>query len=207
MNSKSVHQTTRKTSINFKRFKALTLEQQAVVASAMLVRMLPNYQLFSQVCEFGNDKVMVDAVNILWEKQIVRNLKLNFDKQLEKIEPNVPDVADFDMFGVYPALDFAMALISMFNGLSGSNDYAFFDVCKLSHGTVTKVVEQELSADMDEFSEADIEQHELMNYENDVLEELMDMVEGTEKPNKSVINRLRERATADGISNIGIEIG
>lgn len=205
MNPNNPSKTTRKTSQNFKRFKGLSPEQQAVVATAMVERMLPNYQLFAQVCEFGDAKVMRDALNIVWEKQQVKQLKLNFDKQLEKIEPNVPDVADFDMFGVYPALDFAMALISLLNGLSGSHDYAFFDACKLSYSTVTKVVEQELSADMDEFTEADIEQHELMEYENDFLAELMDMVEGKDKPGKGLVTELKQRAVADGISNIGIE--
>ncbi len=205
MSAKPTSQGTNQTALNFKRFKTLTMEQQAAVAAAMTSRMLPNYALFAQVCEFGDVKVMQDALNILWEKQQVKQLKLNFDKLLEKIEPNVPDVADFDMFGVYPALDFAMSLISLCNGLSGSNDFGFVDVCKLSNSTVTNLIEHELAAIKPEFDDDDIEQHELMVYENEMLAALIDMVAEHEKPSKTTLVALKECALADGISNIAIE--
>lgn len=207
MNAKSAANKASNNTQNFTRFKALNLEQQALVAATLVERMLPNYLLFSQVCEFGDSKAMSDALNIIWEKQSVKNLKLSYDKQLEKIEPNIPDVAEFDMFGVYPALDMAMALISLVNGMSGANEFGFVDVCKLSLASVTKVAEQELAGEFDSFTEAQLDAHELVQYECDFVAELIDTVERHNKPNKGLIKQMRERALADGISNIGIEVG
>ncbi|NQZ10724.1 MAG: YjaG family protein [Algicola sp.] len=190
---------------NHQQLRALAAHQQALVATTLVERMLPNYLLFCEVTEFGDGKVLRDALNIVWEKQIVKNLKFNADIQWEKIEPNVPDVEDFDMFGVYPALDTAMALGALLAGIAGDED-AFIDVCKLSEASVGKVVEQELAVDNEEITAQMVEQHELMQYEAEFVAELIKTVSKSPKPDKQVVKSFRQRALADGITNIGIEV-
>jgi uncharacterized protein YjaG (DUF416 family) len=190
----------------YKLFDDLNPDQQMLIAATLVERMLPNYLLFSEVTKFGEGKVLRDALNIVWEKLIVKNLKLNIDKQLEKIEPNIPDIADFDLFGVYPALDSAMALTALLYGVGGADGDPLSDVCKLSQGSVSKVAEQELMADNESVSEAMLEQHELMQYEINFVAELIEMLGNNTKPNKALVNQFRARALADGITNIGIEV-
>jgi uncharacterized protein YjaG (DUF416 family) len=192
---------------NYQRLRSLKAHQQALVASTMVERMLPNYLLFSEVTEFGDANVLRNALNIVWEKQIVKNLKLSAEKQLEKIEPNVPDIADFDMFGVYPALDAVMALSCLLSGIAGSDEEAFIDVCKLSQSSVNKVVEQELASMHDSISEQMMDEHELMRYESDFLDELIVMATRYDNPGKVQVNQFKERALADGITNIAIAVG
>lgn len=191
-------------------FSQLNAAQQMLVATTLVERMLPNYLLFSEVTEFGDGKMLRDALNIVWEKQVVKNLKLNIDKQLEKLEANIPDIEDFDMFGVYPALDTAMALLALLSAVPAADEEALLDVCKLSQASVGKVAEQELMAlsegDTDAISDDMVRQHELMEYEMGFLEELVATAAKTEKPDKAVINGFRQRALADGITNIGIEV-
>ncbi|MCJ8273130.1 MAG: YjaG family protein [Psychrosphaera sp.] len=193
-------------SSNHQQLRSLAAHQQALVATTLVERMLPNYLLFCEVTEFGDGKVLRDALNIVWEKQIVKNLKFNAEIQWEKIEPNVPDVEDFDMFGVYPALDTAMALGALLTGIAGDDEDAFIDVCKLSEASVGKVVEQELAADNDEITAEMVEQHELMQYEAEFVAELIKTVSKIPKPDKQAVKSFRQRALADGITNIGIEV-
>ena len=186
-------------------FSQLNEAQQALVAATLMERMLPNYLLFSEVAEFGDGKILRDALSLVWEKQQVKHLKVNIDKQLEKIEPNIPDVADFDLFGVYPALDAAMALCALLAGMKG-DEQGFADVCQLSLGTVNKVAEQELAAANDEITDAMLAEHELVEYETGFQMMLIDWVCETEKPNNATIKQFRSRALEDGVTNIGIEV-
>lgn len=197
------HSLTSQAQANFKNLVGLKLHQQALVASTMLERMLPNYLLFSQVSGFGDAKVLRDALNIIWEKQQVKSLKLNIDKQLEKLEPNIPNSDDFDMFGVFPALDTAMALNALLQAMGG-DEQGFLDVCKLSYSSVVKVVELEL--DDPQVTVAQLQEHPLITYEHDVLAELIADVEQLSTIDKTVITQYKSRALADGITNIALEV-
>ncbi len=192
----------------FQPFSQLNPAQQMLVAATLVERMLPNYLLFSDVTKFGDGKILRDALNIVWEKLTVKNLKLNIDKQLEKIEPNIPEIDDFDMFGVYPALDTTMALMALLSGISGTDDEALLDVCTLSLSSVSKVAEQELMAQHgdDDITDAMFDEHELVQYEQEFLAELVETVSKTEKPDKALIAKFKARALADGITNIGIAV-
>lgn len=212
-NAKEIPMKYKKSTSNdpYQLFCDLDPARQLLLAATLTERMLPNYLLFSEVSGFGDGKVLRDALNIVWEKLLVKNLKLNIDKQLEKIEPNIPDVADFDLFGVYPALDSAMALNALLSGMAGNGDSednaaALLDVCKLSRASVSKVAELELTAQDIEISEAQLTGHELMIYETEFFGELIATISVAAKPDKALIKQCRQRALADGISNIGIEV-
>jgi len=190
---------------NYQQMAKLKLHIQALIASTMMERMLPNYLLFSQLTQFGEGKALRDALNIVWEKQHVKQLKLSTEKQLEKIEPNIPNIEDFDQFGVYPALDTAMALTCLLQGMGG-DESGFVDVCKLSQASVGKLVELELSEQHDSLTDEQIHQHELMQYEVEFLAELIADASKLHQVNKSTVNRYKQRALADGITNIAIEV-
>lgn len=197
------HNLTRGAQANFEQLTGLKLHQQALIATTMMERMLPNFLLFSEVANFGDGKVLRDALNVMWEKQQVKNAKINIDKQLEKLEPNIPNCEDFDMFGVYPALDTIMALHGLLQAMSG-DEQGFLDVCKLSYSSVVKVVELEL--DQIDLTTDQLEEHPLMQYECDFLAEVISDVEALQTINKAAIVDFKQRALSDGITNIALEI-
>lgn len=52
---------------NFQNMRELGFYQQAAIAATLLERMLPNYQLFSEVTGFGDAKLCRDILNMVWE--------------------------------------------------------------------------------------------------------------------------------------------
>ena len=196
------NQVTPQAKANFARLLGLKPFQQALVAATMLERMLPNYLLFSEVAQFGDGKVLRDLLNVIWEKQQVKSLKVNIDKQLEKLEANIPNCSEFDMFGVYPALDTAMAFHGILQGMSG-DEQGFLDVCMLSYSSVVKVIELEFEGE--EVTVEQLQAHPLMVYEQDVLAQLLDDVEALNGVDKQVVSDYKSRAVTDGITNIALE--
>ena len=73
--------------------------------------MAPNFALFCQMTEQKPaDKTYHNILNLVWEFLTVKEAKINFENQLEKLEEIIPDVNDYDFFGVVPALDACEAL-------------------------------------------------------------------------------------------------
>ncbi len=191
---------------NFQRIRELNYMQKAVLAAALLERMLPNYALFSQATEFGDATVFRNALNLIWEKLSIPKSKISFEKLIEKIEPNVPELVDFDMFGVYPAIDTATALLSMLNGMLTEDEDEFINISKISQASVAKFIEYQLtSQDLLANNEA-VRAHPLMQYEIDVLAELIDYIEKAGRITADLTKKLKLKAVEDGQTNIGIEI-
>jgi len=49
---------------NFQRIRELNYLQKAVLASALIERMLPNYGLFSEATGFGDETLLRNALNV-----------------------------------------------------------------------------------------------------------------------------------------------
>ncbi|ATC95838.1 YjaG family protein [Pseudoalteromonas tunicata] len=191
---------------NFQRIRELNYLQKAVLAAALLERMLPNYTLFSQATEFGDDSVLRNALNLIWERIVLPKSKINFELLIDKVEPNVPEVTDFDMFGVYPAIDAATALLGMLHGLIAQDEAEFVDISKISQATVAKLIEYQLTSEDVIADNQAIREHPLMQYEIEVLGELIDYVENMGRISSESVKALRVKALEDGQTNIGIEI-
>lgn len=191
----------------FKRVKALNFEQKKVFAIALCQRMLPNYQLFSEVCEFGDPQVLDTALSLLWQSVYDNKLKLNIDIYLERLELNTPDPADFDVYGVYPAMDASTALIALLSAIQGKVEEDIVNISKLSSSTVANYIEaiSDVDADLDEDAFDDyIFNHEVMVEEKDLQNTLLQLIEDTPKLNADFIKSLRNEIVQAGVSNIGI---
>ncbi|MGS2719201.1 YjaG family protein [Paraglaciecola aestuariivivens] len=176
---------------------------QAVAFSATLLeRMLPNYQLFCEVTEFADPAQYRNSLNAIWEWLAVPKAKINFSAQLEKVEEAVPDAKDFDNYGVYPAIDVAMSLSATILLIQGEDPQGAVVVSKLSQGGVEAFIEA--SAEQ-ELSPQEIKQHALMQWEIDTQQELLALLASLPK-SADTCKRLKQLATAEGMSNIGIEI-
>jgi len=171
---------------NFQRIRELNYLQKAVLASALIERMLPNYGLFSEATGFGDETLLRNSLNVCWEKILLPKSKIDLEKQVEKIEPNVPELADFDMFGTYPAIDAATSLLSLMHGLMAQDEQEFISVSKISQATVARFI--------------------VMQYEIEVLGELIDFVENMGRITSDSVKALKKFALEDGQTNIGLTL-
>jgi hypothetical protein len=191
---------------NFQRIRELNYLQQAVLAAALIERMLPNYGLFSEATGFGDETTLRSALNVCWEKILLPKSKIDLEKQIEKIEPNVPELADFDMFGTYPAIDAATALLGLMHGLIAQDESEFVSISKISQATVARFIEYQLTVEGEIADNKTVREHPLMQYEIEVLSELIDFVEQMGRVTGQSVKSLKQHAIADGQTNIGLTL-
>ncbi|GIU43994.1 YjaG family protein [Shewanella algidipiscicola] len=191
----------------FKRLKALELEQKKLFAIALCQRMYPNYQLFSEVCEFGDPQVLDTALNLLWQSMYDKKLKLNIDIYLERLDLNTPEPSDFDVYGVYPAMDAAVALTSLLSALQSKVEDDIINISKLSSSTVANYIEATIEDEMDEVTlDEFIFNHPVMVEEKELQASLLDIIEQNPKISADFVKGLRKEIIEAGVSNIGISV-
>lgn len=185
-------------------FSALSLWQQQAFSAAMVERMFPNYQLFSQSFDFGDFTVLRNQLDLVWQKLGPSQLKINIEVQLEKLEENIPDVEDFDSFGVFPALDACMALSALLQSISDREVDGVEHVSQLSINSVGAYVELMLDQSCEDIEKA-IAEHPLMQWEIETQQELYWLVM-KEPESPKTIKAIKDLVLSEGISNLGIEI-
>lgn len=194
---------------NFQTMRELNFYQQAAIAAALLERMLPNYQLFAEVTQTGDSELPRHILTLVWEWLTVKKAKINFDKLAEELELITPDIADFDIFGVYPAVDCATALDMMLSGIAQQDSAEFINVAKISQATVARLIEHE-SIDDDITTEAELKkivrEHPLMQYEMDCLAELIELVTPLKQFGREERQLLQNWVIEQGLTNLGMEL-
>lgn len=207
-------------------FAKLSHWHQIAFSAALLERMLPNYQMFSEAADFGNAKVLRNQLDIIWQWLDNSNtVKINAEAQLLKLEVETPDPEAFDFFGVFPALDTCMALTALWQliqskpGKKGKASEEALESVKsigrLSHNSVSYYVEllllEEAShldeqTDEDEvINEQEIDQHPLMTWEKATQNELFDFLQFA-AADKKTCKMAKQMSLSEGLSNLGIEI-
>ena len=186
----------------FQQVRELKGWQAVAFAATLLERMLPNYQLFCEATDFTDPSQYRNSLNSIWEWLATPKAKINFTVQLEKVELAVPDAADFDNYGVYPAIDVAMSMSATILLIQGEDLQGAVVVSKLSQGGVEAFIEASAES---EINAQDIKQHPLMQWEISLQQELLVLIDASPK-NSQTCKTLRELALREGMSNIGIEI-
>ncbi|WP_223270206.1 YjaG family protein [Colwellia sp. C1TZA3] len=196
-------------------FSKLSQWQQVAFNAALLERMLPNYQMFAEHAEFGDFKVLRNQLDLIWQWLDKANrCKINYDAQIAKLEEQVPDPDDFDFLGVFPALDSAMALMSLFQGMQDLESDSLSNISKLSENSVSYYVELSLAQQIDEItpdeeeiviSAQQIVEHPLMQWEIATQNELFDFLT-TASENKASCLQAKAMVLEEGLSNLGIDI-
>lgn len=188
----------------FQQVRDLEGWQAVAYATTLVERMLPNYLLFCEVTEFSDGKPFRNTLNLLWEWLATPKASINFTVQADKIEENTPDPADFDSFGVYPALDVAMSMTAIISLIQEQDLQGAVVVSKLSQGSVEAFIDA--TADIDnELSQQAVREHPLMQWEIDFQQALLSEV-GTKANRAEKVKKLKTLAREEGMSNIGIEI-
>ena len=192
-------------------FAKLSHWQQIAFASALLERMLPNYQMFSESSEFGRYAVLRNQLDLIWQWLDKNNpIKININAQLNKLEEQTPDPEKFDSFGVFPALDVCMAMMSLWqlmqtNGTDKDNE-DINSVSRLSHNSVNYYVELLLIEDgIEDIQVETIDEHPLIVWEKETQNELFDFLTIAVEAKRSCL-LATEMVLSEGLSNLGIAI-
>lgn len=191
-------------------FAKLSHWQQIAFASAILERMLPNYQMFSESSQFGDYAVLRNQLNLVWQWLDKKNsIKINIEAQLTKLEEQTPDPKSFDSFGVFPALDVCMAMMSLLQLIqSNGKDKDYDDVnniSRLSDNSVSYYVELLLLDEEVEVNTKTISEDPLAVWEKETQNELFDFIKFAAE-NKRSCQLAKDMVLAEGLSNLGIEI-
>jgi len=187
-------------------FSTLSQWQQIAYSAALLERMLPNYKLFSETTEFGQFSILRNQLDTVWQWLDKNNrCKINYEAQLTKLEPQIPEPENFDFFGVYPALDTCMAMVSLFQIMQDESSDGCENVSKLSENSVLKYVELVLSQDHELITDEMIDSHPLMEWETGTQQELFNYIKIAQENKKSCV-QAKSLVLEEGLSNLGIEI-
>lgn len=131
-----------------------------------------------------------------------RQNKFNAEAQLDKLEDIVPDVDNFELFAVYPALDFCMALSAVLQSFVKQHDHPAVTVAKLSQGSVEALILAQSDTQLDN---AAVKQDPLMQYEIGTAQSLLTFLH--ENPvDKTLVKSLRKDIVDENVSNLGLSL-
>lgn len=179
--------------------------QQITFMACLCERMYPNYALFCESTEFAEARVYRDILDSVWELLTVKNAKINFERQLEKLEELIPSSEDFDFYGVYPAIDACIGLSTLLHGLL-DRDYLFENMLKLSEQSVQTVAQLEFAQGSDEITNENQKDNQAVCGEWDVQWAIFRPLREAEERDVELIKDLRQELKDEGISNIGISV-
>lgn len=172
-------------------------EWQALAFGAALVaRMGANYQLFSEVAEMGDTPLFGNMLNLVWEFVGGKNQRIDFQKQLDKLELITPDPKLHDIYGVWPALDATVAMATLLGACERFDLAEIGAIADLSTATIQGYIEAVGD---------DVEGHPLLLAEQDCIVHLLQLI--AEKPGQGrgeTVASLKVFLSSLELSNIGL---
>ncbi|BBV06890.1 hypothetical protein BML2537_03840 [Providencia stuartii] len=187
------------------RLEKLESWQHVTFMACLCERMYPNYQMFCQQSEFTDAKVYRSILDLVWETLVVKDSKINFDNQLEKLEEIIQSADDFDFYGVYPAIDACIALGEVVHAkLSGETLSHAIAVSETSIRTVAML---EMTQAGREMSEEELKELSSIEEEWDIQWEIFRLLAACEERDLELIKGLKSDLREAGVSNIGITVG
>lgn len=186
-----------------KRIERFESWQHLTFMACLCERMLPNFQLFCEVTEQPeNAKIFQNILNLVWEHLTVKGAKINFDNQLEKLEAIIPDVNDYEFFGVLPAQEACEALSELLHSLiAGSTLEQAIRISQISLGTVASYLEMQQDQ---ELNEQQLKAAEEIQEELDVQWQIYRILNETEERDVELILGLKNDLREAGVSNLGL---
>lgn len=188
-----------------RRLAALSDRQGLAFAAALCERLMPNYRLYASMEAAGDDRVHVvrTVLDLVWEALGVRDARIDFARQAQKLIECEPPDAD-ERFGARAAGDLTLALAACLDDLIAGSGEAPIEVSRLSLGGVERFIElQAGEAVMDDARrEALIEAHELTADERAFQKAVLEAVEAG--IDRERLRAIRALGRNEGFSNLGI---
>ena len=184
------------------RLEKLESWQHLTFTACLCERMYPNYAVFCQQTGFTDPSLYRRILDLIWEVLTVKDAKVNFDNQLEKLEDIIPDGDDYDIYGVYPAIDACVALSELMHSrLSGETLEHAIEVSKAS---ITTVAMLEMTQEGREMTDEELRANPAVEQEWDIQWEIFRLLADCEERDIELIKGLRADLREAGESNIGI---
>ncbi|MEM6162671.1 YjaG family protein [Erwinia sp. P6884] len=184
------------------RLEKLESWQHVTFMACLCERMYPNYWAFCQQTGFGDGMLYRRVLDLVWETLVVKDAKVNFDSQLEKFEEAIPAADDYDLYGVYPAIDACVALSELLHSrLSGET---LAHAIAVSEASITTVAMLEMTEAGREMTDEELKENPAVIDEWDMQWEIFRLLSDCEERDLDLIKGLRSDLRESGISNIGI---
>lgn len=186
------------------RLEKLESWQHLTFMASLCERMYPNYQMFCLQSGFGEPQLYRRILDLVWETLVVKDAKVNFDTQLEKLEEAVPSAEDYDIYGVYPAIDACIALGELIHSrLSGETLSHAIAVSETSIRTVAML---EMTQAGKEMTDDELKVIPAVEEEWDIQWEIFRLLADCEERDLELIKGLRSDLREAAVSNIGINL-
>lgn len=179
------------------------------LTAAVSERALPNFLLFSEITEFGDPSEVRHTLNMLWDNVAGLQSAKNFERLFEKLDDNTPELDDFDMFGVHPALDVIVGLNCCVNCAMQNEapEAEAASALTLSLSTIGKFIKYIEASELNGVQLTQyIEQHGLYTSQLEFIDSLIALLKKTPKQNKDFARSLQKEAANEGISQLGISL-
>ncbi|ERB64019.1 hypothetical protein N779_17695 [Vibrio coralliilyticus OCN008] len=185
------------------RLEKLEPWKQITFMACLCERMYPNFAMFCDSTEFAEPRIYRDILDSIWEQLTVKSAKVNYERQLEKLEEIIPSSEDFDFYGVYPAIDACIGLSTLLHGLLDRDDL-FESMQKISQQSVQTVAQLEEAQTGLEITNDNQKDNEAVCEEWDVQWAIFRPLKDAQERDIELIKDLRFELREDGISNIGV---
>ncbi|WP_280547680.1 YjaG family protein [Halomonas sp. 11-S5] len=186
----------------FQRLQQLDPRRQQAFMAALCERLLPNYGLYAATTGVGDPHGLRVILDLVWERLAVREARIDFDRQAEKLAALEPPAED-DSFGARRALEAVVALSALLDILRGEAPEAVQEVSRASRSGVRAYIEltegEEDAARLGEL----VRGHPLMADENDFQDAVLEALEAGPLDSEA-LKALRRLGRNDGISNLGL---
>lgn len=179
--------------------------QQITFMACLCERMYPNYAVFCEHTEFAEARGYREILDSVWELMTVKNAKINFERQLEKLEELIPSSQDYEFYGVYPAIDACEALANLLHGLL-DREGLFESVIDVSQVSVRTVAQLEEAQGADEITNANQKENEAVCAEWDVQWAIYRPLKDAQERDIQLIKDLRQELREEAVSNIGMSV-
>jgi len=178
--------------------------QHLTFMASLCERMYPNYQMFCKQTEFGDPAVYRRILDLVWETLVVKDAKVNFDSQLEKLEEAIPSAEDYDLYGVYPAIDACIALGELNHSRLGGETLEH--AIAISETSIRTVAMLEMTQAGREMTDEELGSLPAVEEEWDIQWEIFRLLDACEERDLDLIKGLRSDLREAGVSNIGINL-
>lgn len=186
------------------RLEKLESWQHVTFMASLCERMYPNYQAFCLETGFGEPQIYRRILDLIWETLVVKDAKVNFDSQLEKLEEAIPSSDDYDIYGVYPAIDACIALGELIHSrLSGET---LSHAVAVSEASIRTVAMLEMTQAGKEMTDEELKVIPAVEEEWDIQWEIFRLLADCEERDVELIKGLRADLREAGSSNIGINL-
>lgn len=179
--------------------------QQMTFMACLCERMYPNYALFCENTEFADARQYRVILDNIWEVLTVKTAKVNFERQLEKLEDLVPSAEEFEFYAVFPAIDACRGLSILLHALL-DREAMFEAMLDLSQVSVKTVADLEEAQGFEPITNENQKQNEAVCQEWDVQWALFRPLREATERDIELIKDLRQELRDESISNIGIEL-